>query len=98
MNQERLLNVLRAPHVSEKANTLGESKRQFVFEVANDATKPQIAEAVEKMFSVKVRHVRVCNVYGKVKRMGRFSGRRSQWKKAYVTLLPGHDIDFVGGN
>ncbi len=96
MNQERLIGLLLAPHVSEKSTRTAESNRQFVFKVVGDATKPEIKGAVELMFSVQVSAVRVCNVKGKVKRAGRMQGRRSNWKKAYVTLKPGHDINFMG--
>jgi large subunit ribosomal protein L23 len=67
-----------------------------VFKVATDATKPEIRQAVEKMFDVKVDDVTVCSVKGKVKRFGSSMGRRAGWKKAYVTLAEGHDIDFMG--
>ncbi len=96
MNQERLMGLLLAPHVSEKSTRTAESNKQFVFKVVADATKPEIKGAVELMFSVQVSAVHVCNVKGKVKRAGRMQGRRSNWKKAYVTLKPGHDIDFMG--
>lgn len=96
MNQERLMTLLRAPLVSEKATRIADAHKQFVFKVATDATKPEIKEAVELMFKVKVDAVRVCNVRGKVKRFRQSSGRRSSWKKAYVTLQPGFDIDYLG--
>jgi len=96
MNEERLLKVLLSPHISEKGTTIADKYRQVVFKVASDATKPEIRQAVEKMFDVKVDGVTVCNVKGKVKRFGASTGRRSGWKKAYVTLAEGHDIDFVG--
>jgi large subunit ribosomal protein L23 len=97
MNEERLLKVLLRPHVSEKSTRIADASRQFVFEVVSDATKPEIRKAVESMFKVEVSGVQVLNVPGKQKRHGRITGRRSGWKKAYVTLKPGHDIDFVGG-
>lgn len=90
------MGLLLAPHVSEKSTRTAESNKQFVFKVVADATKPEIKGAVELMFSVQVSAVHVCNVKGKVKRAGRMQGRRSNWKKAYVTLKPGHDIDFMG--
>ena len=96
MNQERLMNILLAPHVSEKSTRIADANRQVVFKVVRDATKPEIKGAIELMFSVQVADVRVCNVKGKTKRFGRMEGRRSNWKKAYVTLKPGHDIDFMG--
>ncbi|MDD3449782.1 MAG: 50S ribosomal protein L23 [Gammaproteobacteria bacterium] len=97
MNQERLMKVLLAPHVSEKSAMAAERDRQFVFRVVGDATKPEVKAAVEKLFSVEVECVRVTNVKGKTKRFGQRQGRRSGWKKAYVSLKPGFDIDFVGG-
>jgi large subunit ribosomal protein L23 len=93
---EKLFDVIRAPHISEKATELADKKRQMVFEVRPDATKPIIKAAVEKMFNVQVEHVTVMNVRGKAKTTGRFTGRRSDWKKAYVSLKPGQDIDFTG--
>lgn len=97
MNDERLYQIIRAPHVSEKSTLLADKVRQFIFEVRRDATKAEIRQAVEKAFEVKVASVRVLNVHGKVKRFGRTPGKRSDWKKAYVRLAPGQDIDFVGG-
>jgi large subunit ribosomal protein L23 len=97
MNQERLLQVLIAPHVSEKSATVGERNNQYVFRVATDATKPEIKTAVEQLFSVSVAAVQVTNVKGKSKRFGAFQGRRSDWKKAYVTLAAGQEINFGGG-
>ncbi|RMD71825.1 MAG: 50S ribosomal protein L23 [Gammaproteobacteria bacterium] len=94
MNQERLLKVLLAPVISEKSTRIGELYRQFAFKVARDATKPEIKKAVETMFKVEVDKVRVCNVKGKVKRFRGRPGRRPGWKKAYVSLKPGHDIKF----
>ncbi|MFZ5594547.1 MAG: 50S ribosomal protein L23 [Pseudomonadota bacterium] len=96
MNQERLMNILLAPHVSEKSTRIADANRQVVFKVVRDASKPEIKGAIELMFNVQVADVRVCNVKGKTKRFGRMEGRRSNWKKAYVTLKPGHDIDFMG--
>jgi large subunit ribosomal protein L23 len=96
MNVEKLYDVIRAPHISEKATELADKKRQMVFEVRPDATKPVIKAAVEKMFNVQVERVTVLNVRGKSKRTGRFAGRRSDWKKAYVSLKEGQDIDFSG--
>jgi large subunit ribosomal protein L23 len=96
MNEERLLQVLLSPHVSEKSTRLADEARQHVFKVAPDATKPEVRKAVEKLFDVKVQAVRIVNTKGKVKRFGQRMGRRSDWKKAYVTLMPGHDIDLTG--
>ena len=96
MNQERLMKVLLAPHISEKGTRVAEMNRQFVFKVTSDATKPEIKSAVEKMFSVQVAAVQVCHTAGKTKRFGQRLGKRSGWKKAYVTLKEGNDIDFMG--
>jgi large subunit ribosomal protein L23 len=93
---ERLINLLLAPHVSEKAARAGEKHNQFVFRVRLDATKPEIAKAVELMFSVDVEAVQVVNVGGKKKRFGASFGRRSDWKKAYVSLKAGQTIDLSG--
>jgi len=97
MKQERLLQVLLMPHVSEKSSMVAESNQQHVFKVLPDATKGEIKEAVEELFKVKVSQVRVLNVKGKVKRFGQREGNRSDWRKAYVTLAAGQDIDFAGG-
>ena len=96
MNQERLMNILLAPIVSEKSSRLADASRQFVFKVMKDASKPEVKRAVELMFDVKVDNVQITNMRGKVKAHGRSIGRRSDWKKAYVTLSEGHDIDFMG--
>lgn len=99
MNQERLYQVLLAPHLSEKSARLGdEASSQFAFKVAKTATKPEIKAAVELLFEVKVKSVNVLNVKGKNKRFGAMFGRRKDWKKAYVTLEPGQDIDFMGAD
>lgn len=97
MNQERLMSVLLSPHVSEKSTVVADQNRQFVFRVRSDATKPEIKKAVELMFKVEVKKVQALNVPGKRKAFGRMRGRRPGWRKAYVTLKPGHDIDFLGG-
>ena len=97
MNDERLMRVLVAPHISEKSARVADSSNQVVFRVLPDACKPEIKRAVEKLFNVEVAHVRTASVKGKVKRFQRTPGRRSNWKKAYVRLKPGHDIDFLGG-
>lgn len=97
MNRERLLKILLSPHVSEKSTVVGERHNQYVFRVALDATKPEIKKAVETLFEVEVDAVRVLNVKGKRKSFGVIQGRRPDWKKAYVTLKEGHEIDFLGG-
>jgi len=96
MNQERLLQVLLAPIVSEKATRI-EANAQYAFRVAPDATKREIGRAVEVLFEVQVERVQVLNVKGKQKRFGRRLGKRKDWRKAYVRLKPGHSIDFGGG-
>jgi large subunit ribosomal protein L23 len=96
-SKERLMAVLIAPHVSEKAATVAEKGNQIVFRVARDATKPEIKAAVEFMFEVKVEAVQTVNVAGKAKRFGGRPGRRSDFKKAYVKLAQGQAIDFAGG-
>ncbi|MGD2075478.1 MAG: 50S ribosomal protein L23 [Gammaproteobacteria bacterium] len=98
MNNDRLSRILIAPVVSEKSTRVADQSRQMVFRVLPDARKPEIRKAVEKMFNVTVTGVRVLNVRGKVKRFGRSVGRRSDWKKAYVSLAEGSDIDFVGAD
>lgn len=97
MSKERLMNILLSPIVSEKSAMAADSSNQFAFKVMADATKPEIAQAVELMFDVKVDQVRTVNVKGKQKRFGAMLGRRNNWKKAYVRLEQGHDIDFAGG-
>ena len=96
MSKERLMTVLLGPHVSEKGTVLAEKNNQVIFRVRRDANKEEIRKAVELMFEVKVEGVQVLNQKGKTKRFGRMSGKRSDWKKAYVTLAEGSDIDFVG--
>ncbi|MCF8152486.1 MAG: 50S ribosomal protein L23, partial [Sulfuritalea sp.] len=94
-SQERLMKVLLAPQISEKATYVAEKNEQVIFRVAPDATKPEIKAAVEMMFKVNVDSVQVANVKGKVKRAGRFVGRRNNWKKAYVCLAAGQEINFA---
>jgi large subunit ribosomal protein L23 len=92
---ERLMNVLLAPVVSEKSTRVADKNRQYVFRVADDATKPQVKAAIELLFKTKVQSVTVLNVHGKEKRFGRFMGRRRNWKKAYVRLAEGQEINFA---
>jgi large subunit ribosomal protein L23 len=94
--QERLMNVLLGPHVSEKAARISEKHQQVVFRVRRDADKTEIRQAVEKMFEVKVADVQIVNVHGKIKRFGASMGWRSDWKKAYVRLAPGSEINIAG--
>lgn len=96
MNPERVYQILLGPHVSEKSTTLGEAAGQVVFKVARDASKPEIKKAVERLFEVQVDQVRVVSLKGKRKGLGRLRGRRSDWKKAYVSLAEGQDIDVFG--
>jgi len=96
MRQERLMTVLLGPHVSEKGTILAEKHNQVVFRVRRDANKTEIRKAVELMFEVKVDGVQVVNLQGKTTRFGRMSGRRVSWKKAYVQLAEGQQIDFLG--
>ena len=97
MNQEKLMNVLLEPRVTEKTTLVGEAHNQYVFKVAKDATKPEIKKAVELMFEgAEVESVQVSNVKGKNKMFARTPGKRADWKKAYVKLKPGFDIDFMG--
>ena len=95
MNQERLMQVILAPVVSEKSTRVADKYQQVVFKVAGDATKPEVKAAVELLFNVKVDGVQMLNVKGKAKRFGRFTGRRSDWKKAYVSLVEGQEIDLT---
>lgn len=95
MNAERLLMVLREPHTSEKATVLADKLKQFTFKVLKTATKTEIKMAVENVFNVKVKNVSVLNVKGKAKRFKQTNGKRSDWKKAFVTLHADQDIDFT---
>ena len=97
MNQERLMQVLLAPQISEKATYVADKHNQVIFRVASDATKPEIKAAVELLFKVEVGAVQVANVKGKVKRFKGAVGRRKGWKKAYVSLKPGQELNFVEG-
>jgi large subunit ribosomal protein L23 len=94
MNQERLMKILLSPHMSEKA-TMVKEDGQYVFHVIKDATKPEVKAAVKLMFKVEVDSVRILNVKSKPKRFGQVQGRSKGWKKAYVTLQSGQNIEFV---
>jgi large subunit ribosomal protein L23 len=94
-DQERLVNLLLAPTVSEKATKIADEHRQITFRVAQDATKPEVKAAVELLFKVEVESVQIANVRGKAKRFGAYAGRRRSWKKAYVCLKPGQEINFA---
>jgi len=91
------MQVLLAPQISEKATFIGDKYQQIIFRVVPDATKPEIKSAVELLFKVAVDSVNIANVKGKKKRFGRMMGRRKGWKKAYVCLKPGQEINFVDG-
>ena len=97
LNQERLMQVILSPQVSEKSTMVADKHEQVVFRVVTDATKPEIKAAVELLFKVEVDGVQVLNVKGKVKRFGKTTGRRKDWKKAYVALKPGQEITFAAG-
>jgi large subunit ribosomal protein L23 len=94
-NAEQLYNVVLAPVVSEKSTFVADKNRQYVFRVSDRATKPEIKAAVELMFKTKVDSVKVLNVKGKERRFGRIEGRRRSWKKAYVRLVAGQEINFA---
>jgi len=94
MNQERLFKVLLGPHITEKSAMSAGTATQVVFKVATDATKLEVRKAVEQLFEVKVDGVRVVNMKGKTRRTKTGLGRRSDWRKAYVRLAEGQDIDF----
>ncbi|KTD33499.1 50S ribosomal protein L23 [Legionella nautarum] len=95
MNAERLLMILREPHTSEKTTVMADKFKQFTFKVLKTATKQEIKLAVEHMFNVKVKNVSVINVKGKTKRFKQMTGKRSDWKKAFVSLHENYDIDFT---
>jgi large subunit ribosomal protein L23 len=96
MNEERLTKIILAPVLSEKSTLVGEKHNQVVFKVLSDANKREIKQAVEFLFNVKVSEVCTARIKGKRKRFGRYVGHRSDWKKAYVALQPGHEIDLMG--
>jgi len=95
-NKERLMTVLMGPHVSEKATSVADRHNQVVFKVRRDSTKSEIRKAVQLLFDVTVTDVQVVNCRGKIKRSGKDWGQRAAWKKAYVKLAEGQNIDFMG--
>lgn len=95
MKQERLMNVIIRPYMSEKASIGTEKRREYVFEVIKSASKPDVKEAVELLFKAKVQSVRIVNVKTKPKRFGQIQGKSKAWKKAYVKLQDGQSIDFA---
>ena len=97
LSTERMHQIILGPVISEKSTRVAEKRNQAVFKVRKDAQKPEIKLAVEKLFNVKVESVTTLNAKGKTKRFGQSIGRRSDSKKAYVTLAAGQEIDFVGG-
>ncbi len=97
MSAERLLKVLVSPIMSEKSTQASDRQRRYVFEVMKDANKLEISKAVADLFKVEVESVQVVNVKGKIKRFGRKLGKRADWKKAYVKLKPGHEIQLGAG-
>ena len=97
MNNERLMQILVSPVISEKSAMLADSSNQFCFKVVPDATKPEIKRAVEMLFDVNVEDVKVVNITGKNKRFGQLQGKRNDTRKAYVRIKEGQDIDFAGG-
>ena len=97
MSKERLMKILLAPLISEKSVNAADSGNQVAFKVTTDATKPEIKAAVEMLFEVNVEKVQVLNVKGKSKRFGQRMGKRADWKKAYVRLAEGQDINFAEG-
>ena len=95
MKEQRLYQIIQGAHISEKGTVIADKSNEFVFRVSKDATKPEIKQAVEKIYDVVVKKVTVLNVKGKVKRTMRGKSRKADWKKAYVCLAQGHDIDFA---
>ena len=95
--QERLMQVIVAPQISEKATMIADKCQQVIFRVLGNATKPEVKAAVELLFKVEVSSVQIANVKGKQKRTGRVGGRRKDWKKAYVALKPGQELNFLAG-
>lgn len=95
MNPERVYTVLMEPHVSEKVSILGDKYNQYAFKVSRDSTKAEIREAVETLFKVEVEKVTTANVKGKVKRSARVKTRKKNWKKAYITVVQGQEIDYM---
>ena len=95
MNRERIFTVLREPHITEKVSVQGEVANQYAFKVAPDATKLEIRAAVEDIFNVSVTKVTTVNVKGKLRRTMRGMSRKKNWKKAYVTVAAGQELDYM---
>ena len=98
MKSLHLYNLLREPHISEKVSILGEASNQYAFKVAVEATRPQIKKAVEEIFKVAVKKVTISNVKGKAKRNAQGLVKKKDWKKAYVTLERGEELDYLDVN
>lgn len=96
MNQEKIMKVLLGPHESEKSVVIADNYRQITFKVDRNATKKEIKQAVEQLFEVKISAVKTVCVNGKTKQFRQMLGKRKDWKKAYVTLKEGYDINFTG--
>ena len=96
MNQERLLKIITSPHISEKATVAMEKRNEYVFEVIDTATKPEVKDAVEHLFNTKVKTVRIVNVRPKQKMFKGQEGKRKAWKKAYVTLQADQKLELMG--
>jgi len=97
MSKERLYKVLLSPRMTEKSTRVGEGSNQYVFKVTTDSNKQEVKDAVEKLFEVNVESVRIVNVKGKSKSFKLRTGKRNDWKKAYVRVQEGQVIDFLGG-
>jgi large subunit ribosomal protein L23 len=97
MNDERALTILLKPHISEKSSQASGAYRLYAFKVIKDASKPEVKAAVEQLFKVNVRSVRILNVKSKPARFGRIQGRHKSWKKAYVALSIDQEIDIATG-
>lgn len=95
MNRERIFTVLREPHITEKVSVQGEAANQYAFKVAPGATKLEIRAAVENIFNVSVTKVTTANVKGKLRRTIRGMSRKKNWKKAYVTVAAGQELDYM---
>lgn len=97
MKEERWLTIIKSPHISEKSAAGNHEYQQYVFKVIQDATKPEVKKSIEHLFNVKVKSVCISNVKSKPRRLGQRLGRRNGWKKAYVTLAKGNEIDMPYG-
>lgn len=96
MKQERFYKIILSPHISEKATIAAEKRNEYVFEVAGDANKAEIKDAVEFLFNTKVKSVRTVTVHPKKRTFRNYEGKKKGWKKAYVTLLPDQKLDIIG--